>query len=218
MSSRAMLKTLLFSLAGSFLVLLGTAAPVDENQRPSHPIQARQLTCHAYFGMGIEASDCAWALEAMGRMPNTRIDPATGDTVITHGVFGRDASDARFRMPQRFAVGTCAIIVDMTNPEKSMVSTWDFAGFGAHDLATNCALRNGWGGLDNRYGFDTVLINPSTMSGETRALWDRCSLLIDDHNQPSNPVAMTPCITPDPDSAEASMRAGFGRSGSTETE
>lgn len=213
-----MLKALLFPLTISLLALLGTAAPVVDSQTLPHPFQTRPLDCSTFFGQGIQAADCAWVLEEIGRMPGTTIDRVTGDIVSTKGVFGRGVSDDRFRMPQRFAVGTCAIVVDLTDPYGTVASTWGFAAFGAHELVTNCALTAGTGGIDNRLGFDTLLLNPFDLNQATRDVWNRCGRIIDDFGHLTRQMQMTPCIPPDVDAAAASMRAGFGRSGSTETQ
>lgn len=202
-----MLKALLFPLTISLLVRLGTAAPVFHS-----PSLIPGLDCHPFFGQGIQASDCAWALEKLGRMPTTSIDPATGRTVTFSGVFSRGMSNPVFRMPQRFVVGTCAIIVDMSNPYASVTSTWAFAGLGGHELVTSCALASGLGGITNRLGFDTVLVNPFNMNEQTLGLWDRCSGLIDGFGQTTKPTEAIQCVPPD---AAAAMRAGLVRSEST---
>lgn len=212
-----MLKALLFPLTISLLAMLGTAAPVVDSQTLPHPFQARPLDCNVFFGQGIQARDCAWALEEIGRMPGTIIDRVTGETITFKGVFGRGMSDARFRMPQRFAVGTCAIVVDLTDPYDTVASNWGFAALGAHELVTNCALTAGTGGIDNRLGFDTLLLNPFNLNQATRGVWDRCGRLIDDFGHLTDQLQMTQCISRDVEAAAASMRAGFGRSGSTET-
>ena len=216
MSSRAMSKALLLTLTIPLLISLGTAAPVVDTQVASDPIQARALTCQTIFGEGIRAGDCALVLDSMERMPTTTTDPVTGKTSSLRAVFSRGGFDDRFRMPQRFVVGTCAVLVDLARPRESIVSNWAFAAGGAHAIVEQCALTAGTGGFGSYFGFETMVMNPRDTNDMVCTVWDTCSRLIDDSSHLMNWFAS--CMPSDLQAAVASSRAGVGSSSSIKTE
>lgn len=211
-----MLKACWIPLTISLLVLLGTAAPVVDGPAPSHPIQARAIGCHEWFGLGIRAGDCATALQNMERMPNTVIDAATGRITTFKGVFSRGALDDRYRMPQHFVVGTCGILVDLASPGLPIASNWAFAASGAADLVEKCALPVGIGGMADHFGFSTVLMNPQAVNDQAHAMWDKCSRIIDAFWQFQDHLEM--CLPQNWQAAAANLRAGLDPSPNIKTE
>ena len=211
MSNRATFKALLLALTISLLVVFGTPLPISDIQALdthalTHPLQARAANCDIGYGWGLQAGDCALALEYMGRMPHTITDPATGWTVPNKAIFSRAALDGNFRMPQRFMFGTCAILVDLADPSKTIVSNWAFAAAGAHQIVLQCSLTLGLGGFERLYGFDTLVLNPMDMNVRTATMWDQCSNVIDNFHAMAHTPAQ--CFPPDLQDPAASTGAG----------
>ncbi|KAI9879568.1 MAG: hypothetical protein M1830_008102 [Pleopsidium flavum] len=163
----------------SLLVSLGAAAPVADDQPLSPQLQKRAVGCHIEYGSDIVPGDCDQAIRKMRQMPTVDVNPRTGWLIPLSGEFSRTQPDGRFRLPQSFRFGTCTIIVGMSNPAETVTSGWGQVSAGAHYVIEQCVVLKGQiGGIDDRNGFDTLVVNERTMSQRLSDAWHECRLQI----------------------------------------
>lgn len=173
-----MMNTKFFSLITSLLLLLLTdAAPVSENELLSHPLQKRITHCGLAYGSNIVTRDCERAVANVRAMAST-VTNSEGYRVPELGVFNRINSDSRYRLPRRFAVGTCLIFVDVSDATASVNSAWSSVARGAQNVMRQCVQPFRFGGADISSGFNTVIMNEANVEPRMRERWQHCSQLI----------------------------------------
>lgn len=177
-----LMNIMIIPLTISYLVLLGAAAPVADDQAHSHPLQKRSVLCDTFYGRNVHPVDCQEALGKMQRMPTVDMNPQTGRLVPLYGHFSRDQPDGRFRLPQAFKQGTCTIIVGLSNPAGTITSGWGQVSAGARWIIDECVHGPYTGGVDNnRNGFDTVVLNEQTADPRLGA-WPGCVDTVESHH------------------------------------
>jgi len=144
------------------LFILSAAAPVTDDQFTSPVLQKRDIHCDARLGHGILEKDCDDAVAEM-----RRITPIVG-------VFNRYNPDRYYRLPKRFSVGTCTILVDTVDHTLLRLLTWDVVAGTANNVIDECVYGHGTGGRYELTNFDIIIANEANMGEEMRQPWQRC--------------------------------------------
>lgn len=164
------------------LFFLSAAAPAAEKYSHSAALQKRDVECSSFFGHGIVEQDCKDAMAEMRRMtPQTTLFPGTTVPIAAFGGFSRSNPDSRFRLPHRFAVRTCDILVDTLRIDSVVPSTWDFTADTANGIVEQCVHSNGVGGKARGLGLGVIIVNPANMDALLRREWLRCLDLVNLH-------------------------------------
>lgn len=144
------------------LFILSAAAPVADDQFTSSVLQKRDIHCDLRLGHGILKKDCDDAVAEM-----RRITPIAG-------VFNRYNPDRQYRLPQRFSVGTCTILVDTIDHTLLRLLTWDIVAVTANNVINQCVYGYGTGGRFELTNFDIIIVNEANMGEEMRQPWLHC--------------------------------------------
>ncbi|KAI9875541.1 MAG: hypothetical protein M1830_008355 [Pleopsidium flavum] len=171
---------MLFPIILPLLFLLSDAAPVTDDQDFPHLLQKRAPGCAALYGSEIVLADCNEAYRALLRMPTATMNLHTGRLIPQLSAFSRFNTDSHYRLPQQFNVGSCTILVDMTEAAATVTSSWSLLSEGARSLIDDCVdKRNRIGGEVNLLGFNTVVLNERNLDPRIRQSKQRCINLIE---------------------------------------
>lgn len=161
-------------LFASLLFVLSAAAPAADDHIKFPVLQKRDISCDVRYGQGILEQDCVEAMKQMQRMTPNAVHPGTGLPLPNMGGFGRLNPDARYRLPQRFSVGTCTILVDTIEPWLTLPSTWNILANNAKVVIDQCVHTHGTGGRFKAININTVIANEANIGPEIRDLWQYC--------------------------------------------
>ncbi|MCJ1362208.1 hypothetical protein MMC16_001310 [Acarospora aff. strigata] len=174
-----------------FVLGAASAAPVADNQTPSHILQKRRLTCSSFFGYYITADHCQAAIRLMRQMTTSTIHPGTRAIIPQVGSFSRINPDGHYRLPQRFNVGSCTILLDVIDPDEAITSSWTLLSTGAEAILRQCVRINGRGGQFQTMGFQTVVVNEANLDVALHPPYQCCINLIHAHQTMD---AQTQCL------------------------
>lgn len=200
-------------LITTLLCALGAAAPIADDKTPSFPIQKRAVSCHPRFGQHMDWVDCTLAVSQMRQMVLPSNHPSTGLAMVSMGAFSRLNPDPHYRLPQRFSVGSCTILIDTIVPDTSINMSWDFLTRDADGIINKCVVPNGEGGSNENLGFKTWVLNLGSMDKSLSPAWQQCMTIM--NAQHDNDV-MTKCVL-DLASAPSGSSGGPSSGGSTMT-
>lgn len=173
---------MLLSLITSLFVLLSAAAPVAEDRALSTTLIKRSTQCEWLLGYNINQNDCYEALGNMQALPQFKSDSGEGIAAGPRSEFSRTSIDRRFRLPQSFTVRTCTIAVDVSGGVNALIFTRSNVLSGAQNLISQCVGDQHIGGINDRSGIFTVIVNEGNLSPVVRPSWEQCRRLM------SNPL------------------------------
>ena len=173
------------------ILLCAAAAPLAEDHSDFPALQKRSIACSTLYGRGIIERDCDGAIGDMRRMTVNSNHPGTGQPIPNMGAYSRFNPDGHYRLPQRFSVGTCTIIVDTVDTRLTLPSSWDLVAGGTSNVVRQCVHGNGQGGEMMDMGLTIVVLNEANLSPVIRDQWQRCVNLI---NMQQNLDSFTHCL------------------------
>ena len=194
---------MIFYIFAPLLFLLSAAAPLADDQAHSPVLQKRHTVCSPLYGRGIVESDCSAALQDMRRMTVSSTHPATGLTIPSMGAFSRFNPDGHYRLPQRFSVRTCTILVDTLQPGLTLVSNWDLLAGLTGNVISECVHDKGDGGENGEGGFNIAILNAANLDLLVLPAFERCVNLI---NMQQHLDSFTQCLLDTIESDQARSR------------
>lgn len=169
-----MWNTMLLPLITSLFVLLSAAATPTEDGASFPTFMKRSTQCELALGHNIDRNDCHEAFGNLQTQPQFRADSVEGIAAGPRSEFSRTAIDRRFRLPQSFSVRTCTICVDLTGDVNALTLTRNNVLSGAKRLIDQCVYGQQLGGIDNRNGLFTMIVNEGNLSPDVRPAWEQC--------------------------------------------
>jgi len=189
------------------LSLTGAAPANADEQLPtsvstSHSsLQKREDYCSSYLGRDLRYADC---MAAYGDMPENILSDMDNGAISASSVFtDMTTTPLRYRLPQTFRHGNCAIEVTLADGVDMAMTLWDHQRTAAKLAIDWCVSTRGTGGrVLLRATTVTVKINRPTSRGGPDAL-SQCNKITDQTD-------LLKCLE-DADRAAESARAALDR-------